>query len=310
MDGWIRRRSSPRSSPQILSSVGVIPILQLEDHMCPTTTTVSSIKDCVDHIFYVNLDRCTERRQYIESVVSVHPTVESVPIHRISAIDGSTTDVDEYVSFQSPYTKNPLVSNAVYGCTISHIRAIETFANMGADGSIALIVEDDVSLEFSPYWPATMKQCIDAAPPDWEILQVSSIPYYHHDRVNRAGYDYDRWNISKKVCGTAAYLITHQAAQRIIQFLKPTLRYHEGRLHPHHWGLHRQDDFGSNTKYCIGPPMSRWYQSDVLIYDYLCTYTVYPPPFTYRDNNDSMIHSDHLSFHVQMKEHTKRMYLS
>ena len=293
MDGWIRRRSSPRSSPQILSSVGVIPILQLEDHMCPTTTTVSSIKDCVDHIFYVNLDRCTERRQYIESVVSVHPTVESVPIHRISAIDGSTTDVDEYVSFQSPYTKNPLVSNAVYGCTISHIRAIETFANMGADGSIALIVEDDVSLEFSPYWPATMKQCIDAAPPDWEILQVSSIPYYHHDRVNRAGYDYDRWNLRKKVCGTAAYLITYQAAQRIIQF------------------LHRRSNVDrDNTKYCIGPPMNPWYPADVLLYDYLCTYTVYPPPFTYRDDNDSTIHTDHLSFHIQMKEHTKRMYLS
>ncbi len=284
MDRWIRRRSSP----QILSSTDGLPFLQLEDHICPTTTTGSSIKDCVDHIFYVNLDRCTERRQYIESVVGVHPTFASVPIHRISAIDGSVTDVDEHISFQSPYTKNPKISDAIYGCTISHIRAIEQFAHMSVDGSIALIVEDDVSLEFSPYWPATIKQCIDAAPPDWEILQVSSIPYYHHNRVNRAGYDYERWNISKKVCGTAAYLITHQAAHRIIQF------------------LHRQN----NTKYCIGPPMSRWYQSDVVIYDYLCTYTVYPPPFTYRDNNDSMIHTDHLSFHVQMKEHTKRMYLS
>ena len=39
--------------------------------------------------------------------------------------------------------------------------------------SIALILEDDISLEYKPYWQTTLQDCIRNAPEGWELLQLS-----------------------------------------------------------------------------------------------------------------------------------------
>ena len=280
------------------------------EQVIPTTHMESSMVGSVNHMFYINLDRCTERREYMETNVCAHPMFRDVSIHRISATDGSgvgvgsaSTDgvgssshiIDTYLSFEAPYSKKPDVSNAVYACTISHLRTIEEFAKMDdiEDSEYALIMEDDVSLEFGPYWTTSIQQCIQNAPRDWEILQLSVIPV----RAPTAPLPtYDRWSEKKQVYGSAAYLIRHSAAKRLIRFLHR--KYHGSQM-----------DSNTNKPYCIGPPMSACHVSDVLIYDYLCTYTVYPPLFTYRDENDSTIHPDHLSLHIRAKDITKQMYI-
>ena len=278
------------------------------EHVIPTTNMESSMAGTVNHMFYINLDRCTERRDYMETNVCAHPMFRDVSIHRISATDGSSDGVgdgsnshiiDTYLSFEAPFSKKPDVSNAVYACTISHLRTIEEFANTNdiEDSEYALIMEDDVSLEFGPYWTTSIQQCIQNAPRDWEILQLSVIPV----RAPTAPLPtYDRWNIKKPAYGSAAYLIRRSAAKRLIRFLHR--KYHGS-------GSNTNMNSNTNKTYCIGPPMCSSPPSDVLIYDYLCTYTVYPPLFTYRDENDSTIHPDHLSMHVRAKDITKQMYI-
>ena len=282
----------------------------------------------VNHMFYINLDRCTERRDYMETNVCAHPMFRGISIHRISASDGSSVGssvgssssiIDTYLSFEAPHSKKPQTSNAVYACTISHLRTIEEFAKIDTieDNEVgcsirriaedtyaysderrrssleyALIMEDDVSLEFGPYWTTSIQKCIQNAPRDWEILQLSVIPIRAPTTPLPT---YDRWNIKKQAYGTAAYLIRHSAAKRLIRFL--------------HRKYNGSPGSQSNRTYCIGPPMTSCHASDVLIYDYLCTYTVYPPLFTYRDENDSTIHPDHLSLHVRAKDITKQMYI-
>lgn len=111
-------------------------------------------------IYYVNLDRSTDRRERLEETfarIGVRAT-------RVPAIDGATEiNIDEL--------DGPLPATDV-ACRRSHMRALEM---MLADGhSRALIVEDDVSFDAAHLWPRPLSEIVDELPEEWTGVQLYS----------------------------------------------------------------------------------------------------------------------------------------
>jgi GR25 family glycosyltransferase involved in LPS biosynthesis len=264
----------PIQTPTILPKY-----IQLGDHLEPTH--LSNPMEGVSNIYYVNMERSVDRRKHMEALFQ-DPIFRSIPIEAVPALDGTKESIDDALDFYQ-CMKNPRMMATEYGCTLSHFRAIHQFAM--TDDPVALIVEDDLSTEFMPYWKKSMKQWIDGAPPDWEVIQLSYILFEY-----LPSDEYERWEMHKNLCGTAAYLITNDAAKRLITYL---CRFSSPAM----------------PKYCIGNEHPVYHHADRFLYKFFRTYSTNRPPFTYRDSNDSMIHPDHVDFHAESKEKTKRLYL-
>ena len=236
-------------------------------------------------MYYINLDRCTQRRKYMETLVK-HPIFSGVNVERISACDGSRDNIDDFLEFELPFEKSSEVTSLEYACTISHFRAIEAFSMTDSSKvPFALIVEDDLSLDFVPHWKRTLQEYMDQCPHEWEVLQLSYIPV--EAAIDRR-IEYDAWNITKNICGASAYLMTHAAATKFMTKIKSQY----------------------SSKYCIGPNTRGivTYKADWLIYSLMRTYTINPPLFTYRDQNDSNIHPEHVIHQAAAKNRTQELF--
>jgi len=254
-------------------------LIRLSDYLEPTN--IQNPMEGISNIYYINLDRCTDRRNYMEKMFK-DPMFQGIEIERVEGMDGKTERMEDFLDFHL-CQKHPRMINTEFACTISHFRAIHQFAM--TDDPIALIVEDDLSLEFVPYWKETMGELIRGAPPDWEILQLSYILFSHYHTEK-----YDPWEMSKNYCGTAAYLITNAAAKRLITYL---CRFSSPAM----------------PKYCIGSEYPYYHQADRFLYCFFKTYSINCSPFTPNVNNDSLINEEHLEHHIVSKEKTKKMYL-
>jgi GR25 family glycosyltransferase involved in LPS biosynthesis len=106
-------------------------------------------------VFYINLKRSLERRNYIEKVF------KNNALNRIEAIDGlqfSTGEVDSYNRYKwNPVILKKLIQKKILnnphnryynlmptelGCNLSHLKAIKTF--LLTKEEYAIIIEDDV----------------------------------------------------------------------------------------------------------------------------------------------------------------------
>jgi len=119
-------------------------------------------------VYWINMDRSTERRENMLKVLK-DPVFDGMSKHRVKAIDGNHVKKEEIEStFQNIDEKQ---SVNYYCCFLSHIKALRQF--LKSSYSMALIFEDDISLEYKPYWKETIQDCIHNAPKDWELLQLS-----------------------------------------------------------------------------------------------------------------------------------------
>ena len=239
-------------------------------------------------LLWVNLDRSPTRKTHMEKVLT-DPIFNNMEKTRISAVDGQDpSNLGKYMK-KPKKPKKPIqrtMRDCEYGCTLSHLEAIKQFSqntgqNTGQNTSqniqsYALILEDDVCLDFKPYWKKTLNEIIEEAPQDWEIIQLTYI-MLGQEPTNL----YEEWTNKKNLCSTAAYIISKSAAFKITNQL-----YKNGK-----WEL----------------PDNLPHQADRLIYLLCKTYTYKDCPFIYRTENDSLIHPSHLDFHGKNKEKIERM---
>ena len=234
--------------------------------------------DGIDVIYWINLDRATERRNNMEKMLkdSVFGNIEKI---RYPAIDGSLENFKDII-MKTIYPRNYLSSytNQEYACLFSHLNVIKKFSN--SNYNVTLIFEDDMLLEYKKYWKENVRQIMENAPKDWEIIQLG-YTVGDHNKIPEELYTL---NSNQQYYGMGSYLIKKSAAKKLIEDLNKGDKYMLNKNIPH--------------------------ISDIYIYKMLKTYVYKYPYFTYPTNNDSYIHNEHLPAHVRSKELTNSLYNS
>lgn len=184
---------------------------------------------------------------------------ENIQKIRITAVDGRN------VSFLS-HIKNRNKNHSVYeyACLLSHLKTIKQFWDSKKE--IALILEDDMTLEFKPYWKGSLTDYIKNAPTNWEILQLC----YISDTIPPNKYSH--WKSTYFSSG--AYIINRKGAAHIMKMF-------------------------INNSWVL--PIKQSHNADALIYNVCNTYTSRYPFFIYPTENESEIHQNHISFHNKSK---------
>lgn len=208
----------------------------------------------VDVIYWINLERSVDRRDNMMNLFK-NKQFENIPNIRINAVDGKTLNLEDY------FITKPTIelTNNQYACLLSHLIAIREFEQ--TNYNIALIMEDDASMDYKEFWNDNIKEIVAQAPSDWEIIKLAIIPYNcnQNEYVHQTDKFSHGWTAS-----TLAYLINKKGAKKISE----------------HW---------KNNKYDIELDIIP--VADMYIYTVLKTYEYIFPYFTYPDNNDSDLHS-------------------
>lgn len=215
----------------------------------------------IDYLFWINLDRSTQRRNNMQNLLL---EFKDIPNIRITAIDGKN---EQHIHSFLTHLKNKNKNHSIYeyACLLSHFNTIKQFWN--SDKTIALILEDDMTLEFKPYWNISLLDYIKNAPIDWEILQLCYISDLIPPLI------YSPWK--SIYFSTGAYIINRKGASNIMKMYINN-----------NWNL----------------PTNKSHNADLLIYNLCNTYTSRYPFFIYPTENNSEIHQDHISFHNKSKK--------
>jgi GR25 family glycosyltransferase involved in LPS biosynthesis len=165
------------------------------------------------------------------------------------------------------YAKNniyPNYSNKEYAILLSHLSVIEKCSlTVNNKYNVALICEDDISLDFMKYWKNDFKSIIEKAPFNWEIIMLG----YFSLNIDKKNL-YNKWD---NEWSAMSYLINNKTIKNKINSLKK-----------------------DNLWICDENDLM---VSDNYIFSKFNTYVYKYPYFTFPNNNDSTLHQDHLNYH-------------
>jgi GR25 family glycosyltransferase involved in LPS biosynthesis len=230
----------------------------------------------IDIVYWINLDRSKDRYATMNEMFK-DDSFKHIPNQRISAVDGKMNPEKVYDSL---VIKEKLVSgDTIYACLLSHLQAIKKFDDSKYD--VALILEDDCTLEFKKYWSKSVQQIINDAPPDWEIIMLAYILGGEHVYFNWNEVDGDY--LDQLTSSTLAYIINKKGSNKII---KNTYK---------------------NNKYELDPTIKS-HDADGYIYLLAKTYAYKYPMFIYKSDNDSTIHDNHIDAALYSKNAIVKQY--
>ena len=229
--------------------------------------------DGVDVIYWINLDRSPDRRIEMTKFFK-DDAFGNVPTERISAVDGKLPKLVYPLLRFMHKQKN----DYEYACLLSHLETIRKFSL--TNKPVALIMEDDLTLELKPYWRKTVQEIIDDAPADWEVIQLCYI--VNGRETNPMRFKLYERNIRNKCLSAAAYLISNSAAKKFIKDI-----YRNGKYNLEHYIIHHADCY---------------------IFSKCVTYIYKYPYFIYKTNNDSLLHPEDLGDHELSKMKVLRMF--
>jgi GR25 family glycosyltransferase involved in LPS biosynthesis len=228
--------------------------------------------DGIDVIYWINLDRAKDRHKYMTGLFK-DKIFKNKKIIRKKAVDYKEKNIADMM-----VTSDLRHTELEYSCLLSHLETIRLFSE--TNYKTALILEDDISLDYKPYWVKTIQEVIDGAPKDWDILKLYINPncidkytklytlWDANPRVNFIGKKFKNSVPKKKMItedyGCVAYLINNKAAKKIIKNI-----YHD-------------------KKYVLADCLKR-HVSDYMIYKLLKTYVYRFPYFIFRKKNVSYI---------------------
>ena len=229
--------------------------------------------DGIDVIYWINLDRSNDRRIHMKTIFQ-DPVFKDIQIERIPAIDGRNSNM-VYPKLNFMYKQK---NDYEYACMLSHLETIRRFSRTNHD--VALIMEDDITLELKKYWRKSVREIIENAPSDWEIIQLCYI--INGNRTNPKQFELYQRNIRNTCVSAAAYLINNKTAKKIINDI-----YIDGKYNLEHYIIHHADCY---------------------IFSKTITYTYKYPYFIYKSNNDSLLHPEDLNHHERSKLKVIEMY--
>ena len=150
--------------------------------------------------YYINLDRSKDRRQYMDKTFS--------NLHRIEGVDGRNLKIEKSI------LKKCKMNVFEIGCLHSHFKAIKTAYDNGDEE--ALIMEDDIHIDFINKWEKKITQIVKNKPKDADCIQ------FHCSRLNviktflKMNCEFTPWK--KRNWSTGCYYITRKGMSKIIKF--------------------------------------------------------------------------------------------
>jgi len=220
----------------------------------------------IDIIYYINRDKSVNRNRNMQKMFK-DPAFRHIPIARISAV-GPNDDIFDRLDISM---KKQIQSRLEYACLLSHLIAIQTFSKTNYE--VALIMEDDMTLEYKRFWKP-IQTTINNCPQDWDAIQLiyGNLTDYPRQLYTENTY-------TGKFFSAGAYLIRNSAKEFINTI------YNNGQFVLNRHVTHTADNY---------------------IFTLLKTYVYKYPYFIYKTNNDSTLHSNHLSTHVRSKRIIKK----
>ncbi len=231
-------------------------------------TDKSKYLDGINKIYWINLDRSTDRKEKMEEMFK-DEAFENIEIERISAIDGKSKNIDNILN-NNLENQNNKFTKLQHACLLSHLNTIKEIRNNNNNNNINLIMEDDMTLEYKSYWKEPIKNIIKNAPSDWEIILLC----YIYDKKLETNYTISGI-YNTDISSTGAYLINKKGINKIMKSYK-------------------------NNKFYLNKHLPL--DADHYLFSECISYTYKYPYFTYNIDNDSEIHPEHLPSHVKAKK--------
>jgi len=227
----------------------------------------------IDVIYWINLERAKTRRADMNAMFR-DSVFDGIPINRVSAFDHKTTDTMSHFTLQKSDYKATVPE---YTNFLSHIETIRGFSNSDySDDAVALIMEDDITLEYKPYWKKSVKTVIQNAPKDWQVIMLNYI-IRHLILEDVTKYnEYEKNN--DRFSSACAFLIRKNTCKELIK------------------------EMYKNGKYTLDLSLPiRYHWFDVYLFSKLTTYAYKYPYFPYKTYNNSYLHLAHLKNHKNSK---------
>jgi GR25 family glycosyltransferase involved in LPS biosynthesis len=204
--------------------------------------------------------------------------------HRVSAFDGLDPKFVNYLQKNVENVNFNRTTPKEYACLLSHIKAIQEFVKSGDE--IAIIFEDDISMEFKKYWKTTLEECICKAPKDWEIIQL----YYNNTKYNNnpklLNKLYTEHTENSEYYGAVAYVINKKGATR---FLKKLIKNNKIIL-----------EKDTNNSYFR-------HVSDIYLYLQMKTYVYKYPFFTYVSKDTTIQSPKDVGYQKKIKKNMTKL---
>lgn len=249
-------------------------------------------------IFYINMDKHTNRRKYMEDqldkVASVYQRVQGFNGYKIT---DRLSDTVDGISFTNKYEN---LTNAELGCVLSHILAIKQAYDYSIENSkdIAIICEDDTYFGTYKIIPK-LSEIVEGAPGDWNIIKLYSgfekyDKYFSNFYPKNGGYIFVKRQYPLVFWSTVCYIINVGGMKNILDSTISTNQ--SGGIQ-----INIKPLVGGNSPKDYYPPYGF---SDCFIYDLVdSTYSVVPNLFTVNNIElDSTIHKDHTTSHLKQSK--------
>jgi len=191
--------------------------------------------------YYINLDISTDRREMMEKR---YPNIIRIQAYRGRYIKRNYTDI--VLPSEDKTRRGQL------GCSYSHVKAIIT-AYLNGD-SEALIMEDDISDEYSSRWEKSIEDIVLSSPDDCELISLYTNNLQSLKKMSTLDNDFYPWN--RYFTSTGCYYINRKGMEKIYN-----LFYKDGKI-----------DFSVKLKNYIA--------DDGVIYNNLVSYVYTKPTFT------------------------------
>ena len=128
-------------------------------------------------------------------------------LHRVEGVDGRNLNIEKSL------LKSCKISVFEIACFQSHIKAIKTAYDNGDQE--ALIMEDDIHIDFINKWEENIMQIIKNKPKDTECLQFHCSNLKEVKKMLKINKNYYLWK--KKRWSTGCYYITRKGMNKIMK---------------------------------------------------------------------------------------------
>jgi GR25 family glycosyltransferase involved in LPS biosynthesis len=171
----------------------------------------------INKIYYINLDRRTDRYEHINNELKKINYIG--PIEKISAIDGKTLNINNLSNTlitdegkNDALDKNKgmyyILTPGAVGCALSHLNIYNKIIEEIDDNNYVLILEDDITIDNN--FMNKLNNYINKMP-QFDILFLG----YHHTDANLEENENEIYGKPNKIWGLFGYLINKKAAIEI-----------------------------------------------------------------------------------------------